>query len=92
MGAKLIRYAYAIALAVDLLASAVTGGAPLQTLSARFAKARRQGSWLGTIAADATDWSARVLFGESNHCDVALAAYEAREAAASSWARAKVEK
>jgi hypothetical protein len=81
----LLRQVYALLLALDLLASALTFGAPLQTVSARLAKARRRGSALGRALADAVDAGALRLFGEHNHCSAALEAYLERERAASSW-------
>ena len=81
----ILRQIYALFLALDLLASALTFGAPLETLSARFAKARGHGSVAGRAAADATDAAALHLFGQHNHCAAALRAYAEREAAASSW-------
>lgn len=81
----IVRFIYSVFLALDLLASALTFGAPLQTLSARFAKWRAKGYRVGTFLANTTDYFALVLFGATNHCAGALAAYCARVAAAPSW-------
>ena len=80
-----LRQIYALFLALDLLLSALTGGAPLETISARLAIYRRKGCPWAVIAAGAVDWVALKLFGEASHCDSSLAAYEARNAAASAW-------
>jgi hypothetical protein len=72
------RFVYAYFLAIDLLASAMTFGAPWQTLSARFAKSAARGSKIGKAIQTALDWIVLKLFSTSRHCEVALEAYEAR--------------
>lgn len=72
------RLLYAAALSLDLLASALTGGGPWETISARLGRARLRGEPYGVLAADVVDWSATVFFGQPNHCFGSLMAYEAR--------------
>lgn len=72
------RWLYAVFLAADLLASALTGGAPWQTISARLAKARVGGSPIGGACCRAVDWVVLKVFHERNHCEAAFTAYEAR--------------
>lgn len=72
------RWLYAVFLAADLLASAITGGAPWQTISARLAKARAGGSPIGSALCRAVDWTVARMFRERNHCQSAFTAYERR--------------
>lgn len=81
----ILRQIYAIFFALDLLISALTFGAPLETISARLARARSRHSWLGTIMANMVDAIALHVFGTHHHCAAALRAYIEREAVASSW-------
>jgi hypothetical protein len=75
------RFLFAMFLALDLLGSALTGGAPWQTISARFGKGRAAGGLLATWGANATDWVARTVFASRRHCAVSLEDYEARNRA-----------
>lgn len=72
------RLLYAVALSIDLLGSALTGGGPWETISARLGRARLRGEPYGTIGADLVDWSAITFFAQPNHCFGSLMAYEAR--------------
>jgi hypothetical protein len=76
------RQLYALFFALDLLASALTGGAPGQSISARLAKATNAPAqvcraWLDTLV--------RLVFRQPGHCALALANYEARQHAAPLW-------
>jgi hypothetical protein len=77
MTALLRRWPYAVFLSVDLLVSAVTFGAPYETISARLGAAKGLGHW----SCRAVDFVVRVLFRAPDHCENALRAYVARNAA-----------
>ncbi len=77
-----LRLIYALFLAIDLLASALTGGAPWQTISARLAKGEGKAT---QVLRRFVDWAAKHIFGEVNHCQMALDAYDARMKAAATY-------
>jgi hypothetical protein len=64
------RYIIAVMIAFDVLCSALTGGHASETLSYRFAKARRDGGWVGCVMCR--------LLGhiQSGHCEKSLAWYK----------------
>lgn len=72
------RQLYALFIALDLLLAALTGGAPWQTLSARFWKAEQRGSVWGARFRRGTDWVATHAFREPNHCRKSWENYVAR--------------
>jgi hypothetical protein len=78
----ILRQLYALFFALDLLASAMTGGAPGQSISARLAKAKNAPAQLARRALDAI---VRLVFRQPGHCALALANYEARQHAAPLW-------
>ena len=63
--------------ALDVLLSALSGGAPGETISARLGEAVRQGSTRAIPYARIVDWGARI-FGETDHCAKSDEAYRAR--------------
>ncbi len=73
-----LRQLYALFFALDLVVSALTGGAPMETVSARLGRPDRFDRWPRV----ALDWVVLTLFGASRHCERALAAYQARVQAA----------
>jgi len=73
-----LRYIYALFLAIDLLGSALTFGAPLQTISARLAKGEGK---VTQFFRRGLDQFVLKVFGEANHCQLALDAYETRDRA-----------
>lgn len=75
----ILRWPYAVFLAIDLLVSAVFFGAPGETISARLARQRG----LDSVACGALDAVVLAIFREPHHCEIALAAFNARQAAAS---------
>ncbi len=81
----LVERIYAAVLALDLLLSALTGGEPLETCSARFAQGRLEGKPFGTFCANLTDTVALKVFSQPDHCNRALAAYQARNAVAPAY-------
>lgn len=64
-----MNYLFNVALALDLLASALTGGMPGETLSGRAGTARRQGKLRGRIFAPIIDF----LACNPLHCAEAIA-------------------
>lgn len=72
------RWPYAVALSLDLLVSALFFGAPWETISARLARKKGLDHWLCEVL-DVLVWT---LFRQKRHCEIALAAYRARERAA----------
>lgn len=75
-------FLHAFFLSLDLLGSALTGGEPYETISARLGRAQKRGERFGRIAAPVVDFFALFPFGEHRHCYVSLLAYEARDVAA----------
>lgn len=63
------QYLYNVMLAVDLLASALTGGMPGETLSGRAGTAQRQGKLRGRVFAPLIDFILR----NPTHCQEAIA-------------------
>lgn len=73
------RLPLALFYAVDLLVSALTLGAPGQTISARLGKARHNGARLVIPFAATVDLIAAAWpFNEADHCETSRVAYEAR--------------
>lgn len=62
-------YAFNVLLALDLLASALLGGLPGETLSGRAGTAQRQGTLRGKMFATLINFFAR----DPNHCKEAIA-------------------
>lgn len=73
------RWPYAVALALDLLVSAIFWGAPGETISARLAR----GKGLDRLACRVLDAVVLLLFRQPHHCELALVAFNARDQAAS---------
>lgn len=67
-------YVFNVLLGVDLLASAVLGGMPGETLSGRAGTAQREGELRGRIFAPIIDF---IMF-DPNHCQQAIAGDIAR--------------
>jgi hypothetical protein len=67
--ARVRTYLFNVLLALDLLASALTGGIPGESLSGRAGTARRQGKLRGRIFAPIIDF----LACNPNHCEEAIA-------------------
>lgn len=80
-----LRQLYAVFWSLDCLASALTGGAPGETISARLGRARAGGGRFWPGVANALDWTVILIFRTPNHCDGAWAAYKARLAVAPSF-------
>jgi len=78
----IMRFVYALFLSIDLIASALTGGAPWQTISARLAKGEGKAT---QVLRRFVDFCAKHVFGEANHCQLALDAYDARMKAAATY-------
>jgi hypothetical protein len=66
--AAVSQYAYNVLLSLDMLASAVLGGIPGETLSGRAGTAYAQGKLRGKIFAPIINWLAR----NPNHCAEAV--------------------
>lgn len=80
-----LRQIYSVFWALDNLVSSLSGGAPGETISARLGKARAAGSKFWGFVANALDWIVALIFRTPHHCAGALAAYQARVAAAPSF-------
>lgn len=61
-------YVFNVLLALDLLASALTGGMPGETLSGRAGTAQREGTLRGKVFATLINFFAR----DPNHCQEAI--------------------
>lgn len=61
-------YLFNVALALDLLGSALTGGMPCETLSGRAGTAQREGKLRGRIFGPIINWIMR----NPNHCAQAI--------------------
>jgi len=68
-------YLFNVALALDLLGSALTGGMPGETLSGRAGTAQREGKLRGKIFAPIIDF---IMGNNPNHCSGAIAGDIAR--------------
>jgi hypothetical protein len=77
-----IRYIYAVFLALDCLASALSFGAPAATISGRLGAAREANVPVASAFCRALDWFVFHVFGQAHHCETALAHYKLREAVA----------
>ena len=75
------RWPLAVLYALDIVLSALTGGAKDQTISARLGEAVRKGSARAAPFARVVDWGARIL-GEADHFAKSDEAYRARGNAA----------
>lgn len=76
------RTTYALFLVLDLAGSALSFGAPWQTISARLAKGE---GFLTQVVRRLLDRFVEKVFGEANHCQIALDAYRARLLAAPTY-------
>jgi hypothetical protein len=68
------RYLWNILISIDQLLSAMTGGAPDETVSSRFGKAARDGSKFGVAGA----WVLDKIFGK-DHCKESIEELEGSE-------------
>lgn len=62
---SIIRWLLAVGVGIDILLSAIFGGAPGQTISARLGAAREGGSIVAALACAPLEWIDR------GHCDTA---------------------
>lgn len=63
-----MSYLFNVALAVDLFASALTGGLPDETLSGRAGTAQREGKLKGKLLAPVIN----LIMWDKNHCQEAV--------------------
>lgn len=80
-----VRFIISLFWAIDLLLSALTFGAPLQPLSARFARWRDKGYRIGKWLSGGTDFVFRHTLKIEDHCGKSLKAYDDRMTANGNW-------
>lgn len=65
------RYFWNLLIWLTQTLNVFTGGDPDETLSSRAGKARRRGSWFGTLLANVIDKIFSYL-GDDNHCEKSI--------------------